>query len=93
MYLIDTNVISEARKRTKAHHGVTRFFEAARASGSALYISVITIGEIRRGIELKRILPALSALHSFQSCPAQGGKMTLQDRRVFNRYSLLVNLQ
>ena len=54
MYLVDTNVISEARKRDKANRGVTRFFKLVRASGHALYISVITIGEIRRGIELIR---------------------------------------
>jgi predicted nucleic acid-binding protein len=54
MYLVDTNVISEARKRNKANRGVTRFFKTARTSGDALYISVITVGEIRRGIELIR---------------------------------------
>ncbi len=54
MYLVDTNVISEARKRDKANRGVTRFFKIAQASGHALFISVITIGEIRRGIELIR---------------------------------------
>jgi len=54
MYLVDTNVISEARKRDKANRGVTRFFKLVQASGNALYISVITIGEIRRGIELIR---------------------------------------
>jgi toxin FitB len=54
MYLVDTDVISEARKRDKADPGVTRFFKTAQTSGSALYTSVITIGEIRRGIELIR---------------------------------------
>ena len=54
MYLVDTDVISEARKRDKANRGVTRFFKMAQTSGSVLYISVITIGEIRRGIELIR---------------------------------------
>jgi hypothetical protein len=54
MYLVGTNVISEARKRDKANRGVTRFFKLAQTSGSALYLSVITIGEIRRGIELIR---------------------------------------
>jgi len=53
MYLIDTNVISEARKRVKANRGVVRFF-AAQVDGDALYVSVITVGEIRRGIELIR---------------------------------------
>jgi predicted nucleic acid-binding protein len=54
MYLIDTNVISEARKRDKANPGVIRFFEQAQVNGDALYVSVITVGEIRRGIELIR---------------------------------------
>ena len=54
MYLIDTNVISEARKRGQANRGVIRFFENAQADGDALYMSVITVGEIRRGIELIR---------------------------------------
>ena len=50
MYLIDTNVVSEARKRGDANRGVIRFFEKAQADGDALYLSVITVGEIRRGI-------------------------------------------
>ena len=54
MYLIDTNVVSEARKRDKANRGVIRFFGKAQVDGDALYVSVITIGEIRRGIELIR---------------------------------------
>ena len=54
MYLIDTNVISEARKRDKASRGVIRFFDTAQVDGDALYVSVITVGEIRRGIELIR---------------------------------------
>ena len=54
MYLIDTNVVSEARKREKANPGVMRFFDKARADGESVYVSVITVGEIRRGIELIR---------------------------------------
>ena len=54
MYLIDTNVISEARKRDKAHRGVRRFFVKVRLHDEPLFISVITIGEIRRGIEIIR---------------------------------------
>ena len=54
MYLIDTNVLSELRKRDKANPGVIDFFENAISGGTKLYISVITIGELRRGIELIR---------------------------------------
>ena len=54
MYLIDTNVVSEARKGTRANPGVRRFFEQAVASGWRLFLSAVTIGELRRGVELIR---------------------------------------
>lgn len=54
MYLIDTNVISEARKRDKANRGVRRFFDKVRIHDEPLFVSVITVGEIRRGIEIIR---------------------------------------
>ena len=54
MYLIDTNVISEARKGRRANVGVQAFFREASEQGSALYLSVITIGELRRGVDLIR---------------------------------------
>lgn len=54
MYLIDTNVISELRKQNKANSGVQQFFQDAIEQDARLYISVITIGELRRGIELIR---------------------------------------
>ncbi|MDK9704588.1 MAG: type II toxin-antitoxin system VapC family toxin [Sulfuritalea sp.] len=49
MYLIDTNVISEARKGKAANPGVRKFFQTTDAN--ALYLAVQTIGEIRRGLE------------------------------------------
>lgn len=54
MYLIDTNVISEARKRAKASPGVIDFFERVALAGEAVYLSVVSVGELRRGIELIR---------------------------------------
>jgi len=47
--LVDTNVISEARKGKKANPGVQEFFQTADAID--LYLCVQTIGEIRRGLE------------------------------------------
>ena len=49
MYLVDTNVISEARKGVKANAGVREFFQTADAAD--IYLSAQTIGEIRRGLE------------------------------------------
>lgn len=54
MYLLDTNVISELRKGDKANQGVQNFLHKAIAGNSPLYISVITLGELRRGVELIR---------------------------------------
>ncbi len=53
MYLIDTNVISEARK-ARANLGVVAFFDAVDAANEPVYLSAITIGELRRGVELIR---------------------------------------
>lgn len=49
MYLLDTNVISEARKGSKANPGVLTFLATIDEAG--LYLSVQTIGELRRGAE------------------------------------------
>lgn len=49
MYLVDTNIISEARKGAKANSGVKKFFQETDAGD--LYLSAQTIGEIRRGLE------------------------------------------
>jgi toxin FitB len=54
VYLIDTDVISELRKRDKANPGVIAFFKEVASSEAPLYIAAVTIGELRRGIELVR---------------------------------------
>ena len=54
MYLIDTNVISELRKKNKANPGVQTFFREVSQQSQQLYLSVITIGELRRGVEIIR---------------------------------------
>ena len=48
-YLIDTNVLSEIRKGDRANAGVREWF--ADASDDDLFVSVLTMGGIRRGIE------------------------------------------
>lgn len=49
MYLLDTNVVSELRKGARANSGVKAFFSNLRAED--IYLSVQTIGELRRGVE------------------------------------------
>lgn len=59
MFLLDTNIVSELRKRDRANPGVIRFIldlvRQQKAEGVNLaYISVIAVGELRRGVELIR---------------------------------------
>ena len=54
MYLVDTNVLSEARKGAKANPGVAAFFRDVTTLGEPVYLSAVTIGELRRGVELIR---------------------------------------
>jgi predicted nucleic acid-binding protein len=51
-FLLDTNVISEIRKRDRAHPNVVRW--VARTAVKDIGTSVVVLAEIRRGIELKR---------------------------------------
>ena len=54
MYLIDTDVISEARKEKKANAGVRQFFVDADRDNVPMYLSAVTIGEMRQGVEIIR---------------------------------------
>lgn len=54
MFLIDTNVISELRKGHRANSGVRHFFADAERNSELAFISVVTIGELRRGVEIVR---------------------------------------
>jgi toxin FitB len=51
VYLVDTDVISEARKGEQGNAGVRAFFSRASQEGAELYLSAITIGELRQGVE------------------------------------------
>ena len=52
MFLIDTNVISEVRKGDRCDVRVAEWF--SRVPETELMISVLTLGEIRKGIEMAR---------------------------------------
>ena len=53
-YLVDTDVISEARKGDKGNPGVRQFFQDVERNGIPLYLSAVTIGELRQGVERVR---------------------------------------
>jgi hypothetical protein len=58
-FLLDTNVISEIRKRERADTNVVRWVN--RTPVEEIGTSVIVLAEIRRGIELKRRRDAAQA--------------------------------
>lgn len=57
-YLLDTNVISETRK-ARADSGVLSFLSTAESA--ALFVSVLTLGELRKGIVAKRRTDPIAA--------------------------------
>lgn len=51
-FLLDTNIISEIRRRERAHPNVANW--VAHTPAKEIGTSVVVLAEIRRGIELKR---------------------------------------
>lgn len=51
-FLIDTNILAELRKQDRGNSGVRQWYSGIEES--EIYISVIALGEIRRGVELLR---------------------------------------
>lgn len=51
-FLLDTNVVSELRRGRKCDPSVREW--SLRTSDDRHYLSVLTLGEIRKGIEVKR---------------------------------------
>jgi predicted nucleic acid-binding protein len=58
-FLLDTNVVSELRKGQRCDRGVAAWF--ADVEPEDVYLSVVTIGELRKGIENIRRRDAPSA--------------------------------
>jgi toxin FitB len=52
MYLIDTNIVSEVRKRERCNPQVAAWW--ATVADTDLFLSVLVLGEIRQGIERVR---------------------------------------
>jgi predicted nucleic acid-binding protein len=51
-YLLDTNIISEVRKGSDCNPGVATWYDAV--DEDSIYLSVLVLGEIRKGIERAR---------------------------------------
>ncbi len=51
-YLLDTNIISEVRKGPQCNSNVAAWYELI--DGAEIYLSVLVLGEIRKGLERAR---------------------------------------
>jgi len=58
-FLLDTNVVSELRKGERAHPGVQAWFDTHAAH--ELWLSVLVVGELWRGVELVQRRDSASA--------------------------------
>ena len=85
-FLLDTNVVSEAVKKTPAVN-VANWFKTV--PDDLLFISVITLGEIRRGIVLQPLVPRRMQLELWlrQQVQAQfKGRILHVDEHVADRW-------
>lgn len=89
-YLLDTNVLSETRK-LRADPRAMSF--VAAADTEALFVSVLTLGELRKGVEAKRRSDADAALRI--GAWVDGIEATFADRllpvsiEIANRWGLI----
>jgi predicted nucleic acid-binding protein len=51
-YLIDTNIISQIRKKSRCDRNVAAWY--ASIEDDEVYLSMLVVGEIRQGVELAR---------------------------------------
>jgi len=58
-FLIDTNVVSEQRKGVRGNPSVRQWF--SQTPGMSIYLSVLTIGELRQGVERIRRKDSIAA--------------------------------
>ena len=88
-YLIDTNVISEVRKK-KPHGGVLAWLESL-AVGQGFF-SAVTFGEIQRGIEITRRLDPAKAneIEVWAGNLERASQVLAMDAPCFREYARLI---
>jgi toxin FitB len=90
MYLLDTNVVSELRKRNP-HKGVIAWIEAVPQH--SLFVSAVTVGEIQAGIEITRQRDAAKAteIERWLDAVEQSFGILAADVAVFRRWAQLMH--
>ena len=92
MYLLDTNVISELRRK-KPHGAVLAWIESVNEAD--LFLSAVTIGEIQAGIEITRETDAARAreIEAWLEMVAKAHPVLPMDTRAFRVWAALMHRQ
>jgi len=90
VFLLDTNIVSELRKR-KPHQGVVAWIEAAPEE--SLFVSAVTVGEIQAGIEITRQQDANKAkeIEVWLDTVAHSFGVLAVDAAIFRRWAQLMH--
>lgn len=90
MYLLDTNIISETRKR-KPHGGVLAWIRSV--PDRSLHLFAVTVGEIQAGIEITREQDEAKAeeIEAWLDQLAQTFNVLPMDAPVFRRWAQLMH--
>ena len=88
-YLLDTNVVSELRKR-KPHGGVVAWLASLRAE--QVFVSAVTIGELQTGVEMTRRQDAAKAqeIESWLASVENSFSLVAMDSACFREWSRLI---
>ena len=89
-YLIDTNVISEVRKK-KPHGGVLAWLESLEVGQG--FFSAVTFGEIQKGIEITRRLDPAKAneIEVWAGNLERASQVFAMDAPCFREYARLIH--
>jgi predicted nucleic acid-binding protein len=92
MYLLDTNVVSELRKK-RPHGAVIAWLEAR--DDAELFISAVTLGELQAGVELtrKQDKPKADQIEGWIQQIAQTWQVLSMDVPAFREWAKLMHGQ
>ena len=90
MYLLDTNVVSELRRR-KPHGAVVAWLGGV--SEDAIFLSAVTLGELQAGVELTRRQDPgkAQAIEAWLDLVAQSYNILPMDGRTFRQWAKLLH--
>jgi len=92
MYLLDTNIVSELRRR-RLHGAVVAWLEGVQDAD--LYLSAVTLGEIQAGIEITREQDRekASEIEAWLDQIAQTSNLLPMDGATFRTWAKLMHRQ